>query len=75
MERPKWSQQPLPSRAAQMKTLKANTEFDVLIIGGGATGAGAALDAASRGKQFLLFVQTLVAFVTLVILILNKCLL
>lgn len=29
----------------------ASTHFDVLIIGGGATGAGAALDAASRGLK------------------------
>eukprot|EP01059_Diplonema_ambulator_P003967 TRINITY_DN13677_c0_g1_i1.p1 TRINITY_DN13677_c0_g1~~TRINITY_DN13677_c0_g1_i1.p1 ORF type:complete len:713 (+),score=189.11 TRINITY_DN13677_c0_g1_i1:284-2140(+) len=39
-----------PSRAAQMKMLK-NEEFDVLIIGGGATGAGLALDAATRGLK------------------------
>ena len=31
-----------------------NTEFDVLIIGGGITGAGIALDAASRGMKVAL---------------------
>ena len=32
----------------------ARTEFDVLVIGGGVTGAGAALDAASRGLRVAL---------------------
>jgi glycerol-3-phosphate dehydrogenase len=32
----------------------AGTEFDVLVIGGGVTGAGAALDAASRGLRVAL---------------------
>src|ERR1700742_5380768 len=32
----------------------ADTEFDVLVIGGGITGAGAALDAASRGLRVAL---------------------
>ena len=43
-------QQP-PSREACMKTLKKGEEFDLLIIGGGATGAGAALDASARGLK------------------------
>jgi succinate dehydrogenase/fumarate reductase flavoprotein subunit len=30
-----------------------NDEFDVLIIGGGATGCGVALDAVSRGEIFI----------------------
>jgi glycerol-3-phosphate dehydrogenase len=34
-----------------MKSLKTKDEFDVLVIGGGATGAGAALDAALRGLK------------------------
>jgi len=37
------------SRSAQLKKLQKTKEYDVLIIGGGATGAGTALDAASRG--------------------------
>ncbi|KAG6604483.1 Glycerol-3-phosphate dehydrogenase [Phytophthora cinnamomi] len=37
-----------PSRAAQLQRLKQE-QFDVLVIGGGATGSGCALDAATRG--------------------------
>lgn len=36
-----------------MKTLKNTSEYDVLIIGGGATGAGCALDACTRGNLFI----------------------
>lgn len=39
----------IPSRDQQIKRLKSKEVFDVLVIGGGATGAGAALDAATRG--------------------------
>jgi len=41
----------VPSRAEQLEQLKApeHEEYDVLIVGGGATGAGIALDAAHRG--------------------------
>ncbi len=38
------------SRTDQIEALKKN-HYDLLIIGGGATGAGAALDAASRGLK------------------------
>lgn len=38
------------SRAQMVERLKGD-QFDLLIIGGGATGAGAALDAASRGLK------------------------
>ncbi|XP_023288384.1 glycerol-3-phosphate dehydrogenase, mitochondrial [Orussus abietinus] len=41
---------PLPSREEQVKTLKSN-DYDVLIIGGGATGSGCALDACTRGLK------------------------
>ena len=41
---------PLPARADQVASLKAD-EFDVLVIGGGATGAGCALDAVTRGLK------------------------
>lgn len=41
----------IPSRAAMIQRLKSGEEFDILFIGGGATGAGAALDAASRGLR------------------------
>ena len=38
------------NRAEQIKTL-ATRKFDLVIIGGGVTGAGSALDAASRGMK------------------------
>ena len=38
----------LPSRQEQIEALK-RTSFDVLVVGGGATGSGAALDAVTRG--------------------------
>ena len=41
----------LPSRGAMVELLKTTPEFDVLVIGGGATGAGAALDAQMRGLK------------------------
>ncbi|KAL2728134.1 hypothetical protein V1477_017410 [Vespula maculifrons] len=41
---------PLPTREDQVKTLKSQ-DYDVLIIGGGATGAGCALDACTRGLK------------------------
>lgn len=43
----------LPTRQEQINKLKLGTiqnPFDILIIGGGATGAGTCLDAASRYK-------------------------
>ena len=40
----------LPSRGAQLATLRDTEEFDVLIVGGGATGAGCALEAVTRSK-------------------------
>lgn len=40
----------IPSRAQQIRNFqKADKEYDILVIGGGATGAGIALDAATRG--------------------------
>ncbi|KAM4626424.1 glycerol-3-phosphate dehydrogenase, mitochondrial [Discoglossus pictus] len=44
-------QNELPSREAQLLTLENTKEFDVLVIGGGATGCGCALDAVSRGLK------------------------
>lgn len=43
---------PLPSRTDQLKKLQNTPEYDVLVIGGGVTGSGIALDAVSRGTQF-----------------------
>jgi glycerol-3-phosphate dehydrogenase len=43
------------NRSAHLKTaLERQEPFDILIIGGGATGVGAAVDAASRGHSVLL---------------------
>ena len=39
----------LPSRADQLKNLRDGREYDVLVIGGGATGCGVALDSVTRG--------------------------
>ena len=39
----------LPSRADQLKKLSEGKEYDVLVIGGGATGCGVALDSITRG--------------------------
>ncbi|VDP84345.1 unnamed protein product [Echinostoma caproni] len=42
-------QKPLPTRAENLERMSSGHIFDVLVIGGGATGAGIAVDAASRG--------------------------
>jgi glycerol-3-phosphate dehydrogenase len=39
----------LPTREQQVEAMSKMPEYDVLVIGGGATGAGVAVDAASRG--------------------------
>ena len=41
-------------RALQIEQLQLQESFDIIIIGGGATGLGAAVDAASRGYSTLL---------------------
>lgn len=46
--KPRPPRRTLPTREDQVKTLKSEN-YDVLIIGGGATGAGCALDACTRG--------------------------
>ncbi len=43
-----------PARRAEDLTRLRTEQFDVLVIGGGVTGAGAALDAASRGLRVAL---------------------
>lgn len=44
-----------PSRDARLQKLDEDKVWDVLIIGGGATGAGIAVDAAARGFSTVLF--------------------
>jgi glycerol-3-phosphate dehydrogenase len=43
-----------PARDTMMQQLEADPAFDVAIIGGGATGLGAAVDAAARGYRTVL---------------------
>ncbi|HWR34187.1 MAG TPA: FAD-dependent oxidoreductase, partial [Chitinophagaceae bacterium] len=45
------------NRTESIERLTTNSEFDLCIIGGGATGLGTALDAASRGLKTVLFEQ------------------
>ncbi|NXL63017.1 GPDM protein, partial [Chordeiles acutipennis] len=40
-----------PTREEQILALQTTSEFDVLVIGGGATGCGCALDAVTRGLK------------------------
>lgn len=41
----------LPLRSEQLKTLQETPQFDILVIGGGATGTGVALDSVTRGLK------------------------
>lgn len=41
---------PLPNRQEMISLMQNEPEYDVLVIGGGATGAGVVLDAQTRGK-------------------------
>lgn len=40
----------LPPRKDQLAALQDTQEFDVLVVGGGATGVGCALDAVTRSE-------------------------
>lgn len=71
--RPRRSAPPRPSgsasltrarRATELDRATAGTRFDVVVIGGGITGAGAALDAASRGLRTALIESHDLAFGT-----------
>src|SRR6056297_288905 len=47
-----------PNRTSMLEEVKSNSNFwDVIVIGGGATGLGAAVDSASRGYKTLLLEQ------------------
>mmetsp|Transcript_2551 Transcript_2551/g.6840 ORF Transcript_2551/g.6840 Transcript_2551/m.6840 type:complete len:688 (+) Transcript_2551:71-2134(+) len=46
-----YPKRPVPTRCEQIQRLKQEEEFDLLIIGGGATGTGMAADAATRGLK------------------------
>ncbi len=48
----------MQTRAQALAALMEPTRWDVLVIGGGATGAGVAVDAASRGYRTLLLEQS-----------------
>jgi glycerol-3-phosphate dehydrogenase len=45
------------NRSQQIQQLKTTNHWDIIIIGGGATGLGAAVDAAARGYKTLLLEQ------------------
>ncbi|HEY4155705.1 MAG TPA: glycerol-3-phosphate dehydrogenase/oxidase, partial [Puia sp.] len=45
-------------RACQLKLVKETVKWDLIVIGGGATGLGVAVDAASRGYRTLLLEQS-----------------
>jgi glycerol-3-phosphate dehydrogenase len=47
----------LISRNQQLETLKPDTQWDIIIIGGGASGLGVAVDAISRDFKTVLFEQ------------------
>jgi glycerol-3-phosphate dehydrogenase len=40
-----------PSREEMINRLKDNSQYDLLVVGGGATGAGVSVDAATRGLK------------------------
>ncbi|CAF1058752.1 unnamed protein product [Adineta ricciae] len=43
-----------PTREAQIERMSTEPEYDIVVIGGGATGCGVAVDAASRGLKVAL---------------------
>lgn len=46
------------NRSEQLRTIETQQEWDVIVIGGGATGLGAALEATTRGYRTLLLEQS-----------------
>ena len=51
-------ERPTQKRASCIRQIEAVSQWDVLVIGGGATGLGIALDAVSRGYKTLLLEQS-----------------
>lgn len=47
----------MPKRADQLAKLQSGQLYNILVIGGGATGTGVALDAATRGYSVALVEQ------------------
>ena len=45
---------PIMNRSASLKELRESDQWDIVIVGGGASGLGAAVDAAKRGYKTLL---------------------
>jgi len=62
---PAWTLTPLPTREQQVQSLASNKQFDVLVIGGGATGCGVALDAVSRGMTIFKLLNYGIYFVSM----------
>lgn len=46
----------LINRAEQLNSLQGGEQYDILVIGGGVTGTGVALDAVTRGEHLILCV-------------------
>lgn len=44
-------EKPIPTRSEQLERMSSGEEFDVIVVGGGATGAGVALEAQLRGLR------------------------
>lgn len=50
----------LPTREEQLSSLRNTEEFDILVVGGGATGSGCALDAVTRSMYFFCNITVLI---------------
>ena len=48
----------IPTRERQIEKMSKEQEYDIVVIGGGATGCGVAVDAASRGIVELKMLQS-----------------
>jgi len=50
-------EKPVPTRAANLARLQSGEEFDILVVGGGCTGAGVAMEAQLRGLNVAMVEQ------------------